>query len=784
MPIQQGGPFLNSSGKWSTRGPSHRRYDFPTQFEELLSRLNEIQKIGSIGCWRVELPSQCVWWSGEMFRLYGKEEDASVPTYEEFVECVHPEDRSIVDRAYRLSLAEGEPYKIEFRIIHPDGKLVWIESRVQPVKKSDGSLECIEGTNQDITLRKENELRIQENEETLRTAFESMREGVLLVSHHRVIRYVNPAFLKHLGVERGQILGRTIDQLSPSVLREKLRFAIEQIQENGDAFTAEVEVASFSGMSTILEWSVTRSGVGFQLLTHDVTHQRKVEEDLRRKEERLSAFFETSNVGMSEWSFDGIPLRFNQTCCQMLGYTTDEFAQVTVQQIVSPDEWELSTKRLMELRTGEIRHYQTRRKYIRKDGSTLHSLVYVTAVQHEEGVPTSFGAVLIDISSEINLAQQVRQSHKMEAIGRLAGGIAHDFNNILTVILGASELIGLDPTLSDSVANHLSAIRNAAQRGANLTKQLLTFSRRREPQWQRIHPNRIVHNMEDMLRRLIPEAIQMLVDLDPAPAVIVVDPILLEQVLVNLVVNARDAIPNEGVIGIQTCYRADHGWKAPAEGLHRSCDAFELTVSDTGIGMPSDVLERMFEPFFSTKEVGKGTGLGLAIVHGIVEKFHGEIQVETQVGSGTTFRVFFPIESCEADSEFVPALSSDARGTETILVVDDEPEICRIAQGILEHQGYRVVAVGSPLEALQFFQQNVASVDLVLTDIVMPKMNGVALIQALKGWNPRLKFIMMSGYSEVSLQGLTEDSTTPFLAKPFAQSQLLHAIRSTLNASS
>jgi CheY-like chemotaxis protein/two-component sensor histidine kinase len=379
--------------------------------------------------------------------------------------------------------------------------------------------------------------------------------------------------------------------------------------------------------------------------------------------------------------------------------------------------------------------------------------------------------VVRDLSRQKELESQLRQAQKMEAVGRLAGGIAHDFNNLLTAISGYSEFLfaGIeDPRLK----RHAEEIRKAAARAAALTGQLLAFSRRQVLQPRVLDLNAVVSDMDSLLRRLIGEDVELIVMLDPALANVRADPTQIEQVVVNLAVNARDAMPNGGSVTIQT-----------ANVEREEGSMVELSLADTGVGMSEEERQQLFDPFFTTKE--GGTGLGLATVYGIVEQSGGTIQVESAPGMGSAFRVLLPRVDAEADdTDPGPVLAAPAAGSETILLVEDETVVRHLVAEILETSGYKVLPAGDGPSALELLRRHPEPVDLLVTDVVMPGMSGPEVAQAVTAMRPGTQVLYTSGYtdSQIGHHGVLEPGIA-FLQKPFSADDLTRKVRSLLDDS-
>jgi signal transduction histidine kinase len=392
-----------------------------------------------------------------------------------------------------------------------------------------------------------------------------------------------------------------------------------------------------------------------------------------------------------------------------------------------------------------------------------------------------------DLTRQRKLEDQLAQAQKMEAVGQLAGGVAHDFNNLLTVIMSYSSLLLSDPDANDAVKSDIQEISAAAERAAALTRQLLAFSRKQVLQMRPVNINAIVANVETMLHRLIGEDITLSTHLESDLALINADPGQLEQVLINLVVNARDAMPGGGALTITT-----HNAELSDEHGERHLGAAPgqyvmVAVTDTGSGMTKEVQQRLFEPFYTTKGPGKGTGLGLATVHGIVKQSEGDVYVYSEVGHGTTFKVYFPRLTRVTDAMETTAehRAVAARGSETLLLAEDDESIRALGARVLGALGYNVLVARTGREALRIVAEHNGTIDLIATDVVMPEMNGSQLVEKVLEARPGIRVLFMSGYTddEVMRRGVI-DGQTAFLQKPFTPDLLAHKVREVLDAPS
>ncbi len=522
----------------------------------------------------------------------------------------------------------------------------------------------------------------------------------------------------------------------------------------------------------------------------DITEQRQAAIDLHESEEKFRVTFEQAAVGIAHVGTDGRFLRVNQWLCEKLSYTREELLERTFQEITHPADLEADMENVRRMLAGEIPAYSMEKRYIRKDGTAAWIALTVSLARNAEGRPKYFISVIEDIESrrraeehEARLRNQLEQAQKMESVGQLAGGIAHDFNNLLTAILGFCELI-----LADEKTSHrseLEEIKHAGERAAALTRQLLAFSRKQVFQLELLDLNAVVVNMETMLRRLIGEDVRLTSTLSTEIGRVKADRSQIEQVLLNLAVNARDAMPGGGVLRIETS-SVDVDVALAATQAPCSPGGFVvLTVSDTGCGMELETQRRVFEPFFTTKPKGKGTGLGLATVYGIVKQSGGFVSFSSEPQKGTSFRVHLPC-SCEpaaieARSRAHPAVPP--RGTETILMVEDDDGVLGLGCRVLELLGYTVLCASSGRQALDLARDHKGKIDLVLTDVVMPEMSGREVERLLAEAGHAARVLFMSGYTDDAIlkHGVLEIGVA-FLQKPFTPDALGRKVREVLDA--
>ncbi|MCL5883844.1 MAG: MEDS domain-containing protein [Deltaproteobacteria bacterium] len=508
---------------------------------------------------------------------------------------------------------------------------------------------------------------------------------------------------------------------------------------------------------------------------------KAVEDALREAEGQFRAIFENSMDGALMTTPDGNTLAANPAACRMLGRTEEEVCEAGRAGVVDLSDPRLPVLLEERARTGMARGELT---FVRKDG-TRFPVEIASRIYEDRHGDQRTSMIFRDITERKKLEDQLRQAQKMEAVGRLAGGIAHDFNNLLTAINGYSDLLIQQMEETDPRRREVEEIRKAGDRAASLTRQLLAFSRRQILQPKVVDLNVVVSHIEKMLHRLIGEDVKLLISLRRNLWPVMADPGQIEQVIMNLAVNSRDAMPAGGTLAIETANvelseAIPLGPIAVPPGSH-----VVLTVSDTGCGMDKQTKAHLFEPFFTTKEKGKGTGLGLAMVYGIVKQSGGYILVDSEAGKGTTFKIYLPRiegEALPAALEILPAVPPTGR--ETVLVVEDQGEVRNLVEEILCMQGYTVLKASNGEEALRLGRTVKKPIDLLLTDMVMPGMGGRELAERMHGISPGMKVLFMSGYAEEGTfpPGRTRQEMV-FIQKPFSAATLAHKVREVLDAS-
>jgi PAS domain S-box-containing protein len=678
----------------------------------------------------------------------------------------------------RQVLATGQRLVVEEAVPAPEGRVTWFETVKVPFRDASGAFAGTVGIARDITARRRaaieresllaRELEARTAAEAAHRRLEGMLAGITdafyALDGEGRFTFVNPAGARLLNAAPAALIGTSAwTRLARhGGVRGELKRALrERVPVHLDT---QLPALGIWAAVHVYPWAD-----GVTVYLRDVTATRHAAAALREVEMRFHTAFDRSAIGMMITGPGGQLLEVNRAFQKMLGYGAEELVERHWQEITHPDDVRPSLDALQRLLDGTD-HAQFEKRYLHRDGRVVHALVSVGAVRSARGSLRYFVTQVQDITERARLERELRQAQKMETVGRLAGGIAHDFNNLLTVIGLHCELLQHELSESHPLAEGVTEIQCAAQRASALTRQLLAFSRRQIHRPRPLDLNATVRAIMPMLDRLIGEDIRVDTCLDPADLWIVADVAQLEQALVNLTVNARDAMAGGGTLTIATAVHAAKG-------------SAVLTVRDTGCGMDEVTRAHVFEPFFTTKPAGRGTGLGLSTVYGIVDQNGGTIACESTPGMGTTFTITLPTvrpESSAATGE-APCMAACPRGSETILLVEDEDEVRDLARGVLERQGYAVIAARDGEQALELAAR-AGDIDLLLTDAVMPGPSARSVAERLAAERPALRTLYISGYTddEMLRRGLSLPSMR-LLPKPFSTAELATAVRAALD---
>jgi two-component system, cell cycle sensor histidine kinase and response regulator CckA len=549
------------------------------------------------------------------------------------------------------------------------------------------------------------------------------------------------------------------------------------------AFGGSVHVAAWDLLTAALAiWYWTLRGrfpalVRGAAVFEDLMLRQAAEETLRASEERYRGIVETTSDGVVLLDADGRITYANGRFAAMVGRAASDLSGGELADLVVADDRPVWAGELARVGTGTAHRFDVGLHH--PGGRTVCAQVALTARADDAGAPTAVLAMVADVTEQKSIEAQLRQAQKLDAVGQLAGGVAHDFNNLLTVIDGYAVL--LLAHADEKATEDLSMIRDAAGRAGALTRQLLAFSRTQAARPRVVDVAYLVANVEGMLRRLIREDVDLVVTASESPVAVWADPGQLEQVLVNLAVNARDAMPDGGTLSIATD-RVHVGDERAAQLGARPGEYVLVTVADTGCGMSEEVAARIFEPFFTTKDLGKGTGLGLSTVYGIVTQAGGHVRVRSIPGAGTTFTVFLPATAASAtDSTVGLGRQRLATGSETILLVEDDPAVRTLTERILSTAGYQVLASADGHRALALADER-PDIDLLVTDVIMPGMNGRQLADRLTAARPGLPVVFTSAHTRGVLTETSDNPAVAYLEKPFTAAAITDAVRAVLDA--
>jgi len=709
-----------------------------------------------------------------------------------YSDLIHPDFREWVGKAVQGALEHGQPFKITYPICRPSGETRWVWEQGRAVLDDTGHPSSLEGYITDITELKRAEDMLRESEQRYRLLADNTIDIIWQMDMDLRITYVNPAVEEILGYTPEEFIGTHLSNHCSHATLQTVRDAVATGLQERNAHVRRTLVDHLvhkDGHSVPLEvrarflYGETSDPIGIQGTSRDISDRLKSEALARRQSERLQTIMDNIPLMISFIDPKGHHSWVNRSWRKTLGWAPSEIEENNLLGECYPDpEYRRYVQDFIKRAEGRWQDFDTRIA----DGS-VRSTVWKYA-RLTDGSIIGIGEDVTEARQsqkhQQELEEQLRQAQKMEAVGRLAGGVAHDFNNLLAVILGYAELVLETLDSADSHYGPVQDILDAATRARDLTRQLLAFGRKQMLAIEVLDINPVIANFDKLIRRVIGEDIRLDLNLAPMPLQVRADVSQLEQVLMNLAVNARDAMPDGGRLMIETtAVELDGDYAAETPGT-RPGDYALIAVSDTGSGMEPATLRRIFEPFYTTKGQDAGTGLGLSTAYGIVKQHGGNIWAYSEPGRGTSFKVYLPLASGEqrTASEAPPStIPSDPSVAATILVAEDDPNVRRLVDRILNRKGYRVLTAGSVEEAVRIGQDNVGLIDLLLTDVIMPGMTGPELFAQLSSARPEMKVIFMSGYSgeAVSRHGVLNPGTH-FLQKPFSVRNLLSNVSETL----
>ncbi|WP_051309182.1 PAS domain S-box protein [Desulfogranum japonicum] len=775
--------------------------------EEELKRSQEdvrkSQKIARLGSWRLEIKTNEVSWTDALYHMFGYDPDSPPPSYKEHHKLFTQESWKKLAPAVQQTAALGIPYEFELETVRRDGSNGWVWVKGEAEKDDNGTIVGVWGAAQDITERKETEAALRILDKQRRLAFEAANLGWWQYNPVTDIATWDEGYREIFGVKKDSALNKEI--LNTFIHPDDLPGLLDKVSHALNPSTPENFHAQYRitrsdgtvrwveayGLADFSGEGADRQATELVGTVADITERKEAELTLKQSEQRLSLFIENAPVAIAMFDSEMRYINYSRRWLRdfqledkgnLLGCSHYDVFPELSENLRAIHERALSGEVLsgkadpMKRTTGEIQwlNWEIRPWYDRKGeiGGVIIFSEDVSQLKKAE-------------QEQEKLFDQLNQAQKLESIGRLAGGIAHDYNNMLNVIIGYTEIAFDKISPTDPLKEDLLEISKAAQRSADITRQLLAFARKQTITPREIDLNAAIAATLKMLKHLIGENIDLIWHPGDNLWSVKIDPGQIDQILANLCVNARAAIADIGSITIET-ENVSIGEASTHEPIDLVPGEYvRIIVEDTGTGMSKETLDKIFEPFFTTKDIGQGTGLGLASVYGIVKQNNGAVSVTSAQGKGTTFQIYLPRHHAES-VHFISSeelSSSSHQGAETILLVEDEPAILTITQRNLENSGYTVLAANSPHEALTIAEEYPYTIDVIISDVVMPEMNGRVLVDKIKASRPNLKSMYMSGYTAdlIAQHGVLDDGQN-FIEKPFSRERLLVKLRTILNS--
>ena len=756
------------------------------------------QKVAHIGHWELNPEIGIPTWSEEVFNIFGINPSDGEPTIDEHKKHIHPDDWPILKNAITKAIQDGSPYENTSRILYPDNKIKWMHSICTTVKDEKGKVTKLFGTAQDITKQKKIEEKLTESKARYQALFERSLDMVYIHDFEGHFLDANSAALNTLGYTKDDILSLNFNDLLTD--KNQLTLAnktIKDIIKNGtQEEVTQFELQAKNGQNI---WVETKSSLIFrkgepyaiQGVARDITKRKKTFEALQKSESEYRTLFNSIRDSILVTDTKRNITDCNIAFTKLFGYKKDEIlGKKTIYVYASEDEFK-ELGNTLQNHYGEKPFIKTVH-YKKKSGQIFPGETGVYYLKNEEDEVTGFIGLIRDIAERVKtkkerkrLEKELHQTQKMESIGRLAGAIAHDMNNLISPIIGYSQMLQRIFEEETKPRKYVNSIYRAGNSAKNLVGQLLAFSRKQKIKMELLNLNEILIEFKKLLRKTIREDIEIIYNLHKDPTLINADKGQIEQVIMNLGVNAQDAMSDGGRLIFETrITELDERYITTHQNFEPGRYVV-LNVSDTGCGMDDETEEKIFEPFFSTKGE-QGTGMGLSTVYGIIKQHGGDINVYSELDHGTTFKIYLPDRSDFAYDEEKTQNKlvdlDDYKGTETILIAEDNANTREMAEEILTELGYNIIIAQDGNDALTKASNWLERIDLLLTDVIMPEMNGKDLYNKVLEKFPDLKVIYMSGYTDdvIDHHGITDENLN-FIQKPFALDKLAKTVRNVLD---
>jgi PAS domain S-box-containing protein len=751
------------------------RAESELRFRQVVESIQEVYWIVDVALQRI------IYISPAYQKIWGRSRDDVLTSANGWVDHVHPDDRERVDQAFKSKMIHGE-YDEEYRIVRPDGSVRWIRDRGFPVKDENGLVYRIAGVAGEITGRKEAELKLRRREERFRLLIEHASDVITVINGEGIIRYQSPSSEHVLGFRPEELVGRNVLEFAHPDDAPRVAAAAQRAMSDPSVPVSVEHRSRHHDGQWLTMQSIGRnipgeSSDGFIIVnSRDITERKAADEVLREQAKLLNL----AQDGIMVRELDGRILFWNRGAEQIYGWTSEDILGRNAADLLDTDPKRNATAKTLTVNKGE---WSGELRQHTRAGTEVIVHAHWTLVRDDDGKPKSILVINRDITEQKQLEGQYLRAQRMESLGTLASGVAHDLNNILSPIMMSVPLLRGSPPQA-SLERLASIIESSAQRGADIVKQVLTFGR--GIAGDRL-PLQLTHNvleMEKIAGQTFPKNIAIRNHLASDLPLIDGDTTQIHQILLNLFVNARDAMASGGILTITTeAFDVDESYAANFADA-KAGRYVRITVADTGTGIPRDSLDKIFDPFYTTKEPGKGTGLGLSTVIGIVKSHGGFLNVDSELGKGTTFSVFLPVAtSGEQRRASVEDKTVPQGHGERILVVDDEGALRIVTDAILTRSGYEVVLAADGAEAIAIYARQEKDIALVLTDVMMPLMDGVALSRALRRLNPEVKIIASTGQGEEPRKDeLKSFGVDAFLTKPYSAPKLLKTIHEVIAA--
>jgi PAS domain S-box-containing protein len=749
----------------------------PGSLEEQQANLRMAQRLLGIGIWTLDVATRHLAWSDNIYEIFDLTREEFGNSYEAYLGLVHPEDREAMAAQFAHFEASGAShFEFDHRIVGGKGRIVRVRGVGELTQTPKGKV--LTGVVQDITKQVEADARLTRTLENMSDAF------MVIDTHDDQWRF---SFMNHhaealLDRSRSELIGKPIWDVFPEAVGS--RFQVEYERAVRTRQTVRF-IEFYPPLDKWFEINAYPVPEGLAIYFHNITEHKRAEAAVKLSEERFRLVARASTDVIWDWDVRAQTLWWNENFTVLFGYDPAQLPQGPESWIdhIHPEDRDRVLHSLYEAVEGNKNTWTDTYRFTRADGQPVTVIDRGFVIRDSEGKAVRMLGSMIDISERLHLEERLRQSQKMEAVGQLTGGVAHDFNNLLTVILGNAEMLRERVDHDPKQRAMVDMTIRAAERGAELTHRLLAFARRQALEPKRVDLNQLLTGMDGMLRRTLAENIDIKLICGKDLWLADVDPGQLEVALLNLAINARDAMAGGGCLTIETRNTHLDGHYAQQHEEVVPGDYVLISVSDTGHGMSPEVVRHAFEPFFTTKEVGKGSGLGLSMVYGFVKQSGGQIKIYSEEGHGTNIKLYLPRTASDATAETdSPAVDTSVGGREHILVVEDDELVRSHLITQLTSLGYRVSDASNGPDALEQIRR-LPDLDLLFTDIVMPGgLNGRQLADAAKTIRPNLKVLFTSGYTENAIVHHGRlDKGVHLLSKPYRRQEVAEKVRKVLD---